>query len=197
MSTYARVVGNIVAEIIPDVQKVQVPAPLPFTAGTEVTPEMQAQSDEQQAMHDSFTPGVLPLSDRFHPDVVAQMHEIPDGDAVNVGDTFDAADDKFIPAVAPVTSIDNLQEYFTSVLDNTLDEFAQGWGYTDMMSAATYMLSTVPRFQHEAQALTTWRDSVWVFAEQLATQVKAGNTAPPASPSALKAMMPQPPARPS
>lgn len=46
-----------------------------------------------------------------------------------------------------------------------LDDRATSWGYDSIYTAATYLISKIPKFAAEAAVLVDWRDSVWYFVE--------------------------------
>lgn len=85
---HARIENGQVVDLIEDVAREQVPAPDPFPEGYEPTAEEQAAFDERQALHDGFVPGIVPMAERFHPDFVAGLVEVPAGLAVEQGWTY-------------------------------------------------------------------------------------------------------------
>ena len=77
-----------------------------------------------------------------------------------------------------------------------LDATAQSWGYDSLVSAASYATSTNAQFRMEATALISWRDAVWLWAQDQEVGIKAGTIPMPISPVAFAASMPASPARP-
>lgn len=45
-----------------------------------------------------------------------------------------------------------------------LDSVAQSWGYSSLITAASYSASTNPQYKADAEALTSWRDAYWAKA---------------------------------
>ena len=77
-----------------------------------------------------------------------------------------------------------------------LDTFAQSWGYDSVLSAASYVNSSVDIFKREAAALIGWRDAVWLWANNIVQGVKSGQTQMPSSVELVVDAMPTPPTRP-
>ena len=87
----------------------------------------------------------------------------------------DGSQDAYIPAGAiPITDAEadalrtppkptqaDIDAACPLALDAALDAGAQAWGYTNIVSASTYLNSAVPRFKAEAHLLCNWRDAAW------------------------------------
>lgn len=97
--THARIQNGLVVEVIEDFMREQVPAPAPWPEGYTPTPAHQVAWDEQQAAHDNFVPGPVPMIERFHPGIYAQLVPVPEGMTVQQGDTY--SDGVFGPAPPP------------------------------------------------------------------------------------------------
>jgi len=85
---YARIEGAIVVELIAPFYKTEEmrpPAPAPWPQGYVPTEREQAAYDEALAGHENFVVGEVPIAERFTPDIVAQMVEIPEGVTVEQG----------------------------------------------------------------------------------------------------------------
>ncbi len=89
------------------------------------------------------------------------------------------------PIVPPMPTI----AQYTAAIQAMLDAKAQEKRYDNILSACTYVTSTVPTFQAEGQACVEWRDAVWAQSYDLMAQVQAGTLAQPTIP-ALLAMLP-------
>jgi hypothetical protein len=76
-----------------------------------------------------------------------------------------------------------------AVVQTRLDTQARAWGYDSILSAVSYLHSSVPQFAAEAATLRDWRDATW------ATVASAQSTV--SSQSELIAMLPVHPARPA
>lgn len=105
----------------------------------------------------------------------------------NQGNTAD-------PAPAPSNAA--LTEQYTQAIQDSLDAYAQSWGYDHIVSAASYVNSTVAKFKNEGTALLTWRDQVWEWAEAELAAILAGTTPVPTDMTAFLSGMPAKPARP-
>lgn len=79
----------------------------------------------------------------------------------------------------------------------TLDSVAQSWGYDSLLSAASYVNSTVAQYKADAAALLAWRDTFWQSAYTLEASVTAGTQSLPATASAFIALLPPSPTRPT
>lgn len=77
---------------------------------------------------------------------------------------------------------------FQVVAKETLDSFAQSWGYDNIVSACSYANSTNEKFKAEALALISWRDAVWEVVANVGITTQTVE--------AFKALLPQSPARP-
>lgn len=58
--------------------------------------------------------------------------------------------------VAPVTN-----DSCNDAAKNFLNSGAKSWGYDSILSAVSYVTSTIPQYKAEGQALSDWRDAVW------------------------------------
>lgn len=57
-----------------------------------------------------------------------------------------------------------LVEQFKSAIQDHIDATAAARNYTDGVSLASYVASTVPSWAAEAAAFVAWRDAVWAYA---------------------------------
>ena len=88
-----------------------------------------------------------------------------------------------VPVVPPT-----VPEYIAAI-QIRLDDKARERNYDSILSACTYVTSTVPKFQAEGQACVEWRDAVWAQSYALMAQVQGGEIAQPTIPELL-AMLP-------
>jgi hypothetical protein len=86
---------------------------------------------------------------------------------------------------------------YEAAIQLALDTYAQSWGYSDLVTAASYANSTVPQYAAEAKALIAWRDATWQWAEAFEAQVNTGTATLPSTPADLVAVMPAQPTRPT
>lgn len=77
----------------------------------------------------------------------------------------------------PAETLAQTQSRLSGVLTSAINEGAQSWGYDDIVSAVSYVTSTVPQYVADANALTKWRDEVWAWAIPALNSVIAGETA--------------------
>jgi len=56
------------------------------------------------------------------------------------------------------------QARLTPSVTSAINAGAQDWGYDDIISAVSYLTSTMPQYVAEAKALNIWRDQVWAWA---------------------------------
>ena len=71
-----------------------------------------------------------------------------------------------------------------------LDLVAKSWGYSSLVSAASYANSTNAQFEADAKALISWRDNYWTEAYT----IEAGTL--PANAEDFVAMLPVAPTKP-
>lgn len=67
---------------------------------------------------------------------------------------------------------------FLQYVDNLLDTTARSKQYGSAVSCASYVSSTNPQWDSEAQALVNWRDAVFVYAINIQTEVQQGAPIP-------------------
>lgn len=91
----------------------------------------------------------------------------------------------FEPKPAPT-----VEDYRLAVSQH-VDATAQSRDYDNAVSLASYVASTNATYAAEAQAFVAWRDAVWADVIQRLNAVQAGTQAPPESPAALIADLPQ------
>lgn len=87
---------------------------------------------------------------------------------------------------APALTVDSCN----ALAQVQLDEIAQEWGYSSIVSAVSYANSTNAQFKADAEALIAWRDNLW----QEAYTIEKG--ALPATADAFLAMLPSAPEKP-
>lgn len=68
---------------------------------------------------------------------------------------------------------------FQVAIQAHVDETARWRDYSDGVSLAGYVNSTVPQWASEAAAFIAWRDAVWVYAYAELDKVTAGQRPPP------------------
>lgn len=70
--------------------------------------------------------------------------------------------------------LDRNIKLLTSVVQSRLDAFAQSRGYDNILSACTYIGSSVPKFAAEAQTCINLRDATWAACYAILADVNAG-----------------------
>jgi len=61
-------------------------------------------------------------------------------------------------------------------IQQALDAGAQAWGYDNMVTASSYVMSTSAQYAADALALIAWRDNVWEWAMPLFPSIVAGES---------------------
>lgn len=79
----------------------------------------------------------------------------------------------------PEPTIEELQQQFTDAIQGYLDDFARTRNYDNILSAATYATSTVPKFRAEGQYAVEARDEVWATGYEILDAVIAGRRSIP------------------
>lgn len=74
-----------------------------------------------------------------------------------------------------------LQENIVAQTQQRLDDFARTRGYDGILSAATYVTSTVPKFAAEGQCCVEARDATWACLYAILAEVEAGIRLAPTS----------------
>lgn len=74
------------------------------------------------------------------------------------------------PPVVPLT-----QQDFANAIKKQLNDVAIARNYENEYSIASYVSSTNPQWQQEAQAFVAWRDAVWLYAYSELALVQAGD----------------------
>ena len=187
--------GNVI-EVIEDVERQQVPAPEPLPE--DASAEQQANHDHQQALHDAFEPGIVPLSERFHADLVPLMIPIPEGVDVQPGYVFDGK--TFNPPPPPPTyepAPVDMAEKAREMVHEALNKGAKAWGFMHMDNALTYLYSRVAGLNQDAQALLSWRDKVHEWEAEFVPSVLKGEAKLPDTSQALADALPPLPPQPS
>jgi len=92
-------------------------------------------------------------------------------------------------SIAPTQK--QIEILYSVAAQNNLDFVAGSWGYTSLLSAASYVNSTNAQYKAEAEALIAWRDVYWAEAYK----IQAGSL--PASVEDFVAMLPAAPSKPT
>lgn len=95
-----------------------------------------------------------------------------------------------VAVVIPITKDETLYAINYSI-QVALDRGAEKWGYSNIVSAASYFGSNNAQYNADAIALMTWRDSVWEWAYPKYASVVPGET-----PEQFMVDMPPQPAKP-
>ena len=116
-----------------------------------------------------FSVAEIVTSDQYHPDVLRIA------DNAQVGDWWDDGTHVATPPPPqPAPTPEELQKQFTDAIQCHLDEFARTNNYDNIMSAATYATSTVPKFKAEGQYAVEARDLTWATGYQILDDVLFG-----------------------
>ncbi len=63
----------------------------------------------------------------------------------------------------PVFNLNQLKSSILILVEETINRTALSKGYSNALSCASYVYSTVIQWANESQAFIAWRDSVWVY----------------------------------
>jgi hypothetical protein len=74
----------------------------------------------------------------------------------------------------PLALFDSEKEAVAIATQKKLDNAAQARGFDSMISACTYINSTVPKFASDAKILSDWRDLVWAKVYELESKIETG-----------------------
>lgn len=91
---------------------------------------------------------------------------------------------------APEPTFEDLQKQFTDAIQEYLDVFARTRNYDNILSAATYATSTVPRFRIEGQYAVEARDLTWAKSYEILAQVESGQRPMPSLDDVLAELPP-------
>lgn len=74
----------------------------------------------------------------------------------------------------PPPTIEQIIAQYDAAVQQRLDDFAKTRNYTNIMSAATYATSTVPKFRAEGQYAVEARDATWAKCYEVLAAAEAG-----------------------
>jgi len=74
----------------------------------------------------------------------------------------------------PPPTAEQIMAQYDAAVQQRLDDFAKTRNYTNIMSAATYATSTVPKFKAEGQYAVEARDATWAKCYEVLAAVEAG-----------------------
>lgn len=69
---------------------------------------------------------------------------------------------------------ENRVKEYSRALQNHIDDVARGKNYDNGFTCATYVNSSNPQWQAEAQTFIAWRDACWEYAYNVYNQVENG-----------------------
>jgi len=102
-----------------------------------------------------FMPGLIPL---------------PEGTGVG----YRYVDGQWIAPATPEPTPEETIKMFTDAIQARLDAFARTRGYDGILSACTYVTSTVMKFAAEGQYCVEARDTTWATAYSILADVESG-----------------------
>jgi len=136
----------------------------------------------------------IDISTRFHPDFVATLREIPNGQNVRIGWT--CVSSTFAEPEPVTLTPDEIRINYEAAAQVMLDEFAKTWGYDSCERMISYIGSANAQWDAEGRAGRQYRDDVWSAAHSIDVAV-TGGAEPPANEAEFLAMLPTPPTRPT
>lgn len=75
----------------------------------------------------------------------------------------------------PPPTAEQIMAQYDAAVQQRLDDFAKTRNYTNILSAATYATSTVPKFKSEGQYAVDVRDATWAKCYEVLAEVEAGS----------------------
>lgn len=93
-----------------------------------------------------------------------------------------------MPVIPP--TVDQMVDSFKAAIQANLDAFAQQRGYDGILSACTYVSSTVTKFRQEGQRCVDLRDQTWAACYVLLDEVMQGSKPMPASIDDVRNLLP-------
>lgn len=94
------------------------------------------------------------------------------------------------PPAEPVPGQPLTAAQFQRAIEVHVDAVAAQRGYSSAVSLASYVASTIPLWQAEAQAFVAWRDAVWAYALTELAKVQGGLRVAPETTDAFVAELP-------
>lgn len=131
----------------------------------------------------------VPIEERFAPDFVSTLEVVADGTVLAPPPPNNMP--------APLPDVPVTREAGIAAMQQRLDTGAMSWGYDSIVSAATYVASSIEQFRNESKALLDWRDASWTWAMAFIADVESGATPLPDNLSDLLALVPPMPTRPT
>jgi hypothetical protein len=129
------------------------------------------------------------IENRFTPEVVAALVEVPENVTVNLGDGYDGTTFG-PPPPPPAQDPEAVKAAKVATVQAFMDGKAQALGYDGITTAITYADEpAVPKFQTEGQAFRAWRSLCWETCYGIFDAVEAG-TQPIPTDEALLAALP-------
>jgi hypothetical protein len=89
-----------------------------------------------------------------------------------------------------VVSLEHIQTDVVSKTQQRLDTFAGTRNYDSILSACTYITSSIPQFMAEAQYCVNARDATWASLYDLLTEVQTGTRPIPTGFADIEAYLP-------
>ena len=78
----------------------------------------------------------------------------------------------------PIYNLFVFTEQGKQLIQNTIDSTAQSQQYANGLSCASYAESTNPTWAAQAKSFIAWRDSIYVYALQVQSNIQQGQLAP-------------------
>jgi len=110
-------------------------------------------------IHGAIPSDAVSISPETHANMLEKMYT---GGSVSV--TSESTIQLHDPIALDVTQLTKL---CSDAIQSKIEEVARSWGYDSIISASTYLSSSVDKFKSEAGLLIAWRDAVWLWAATL------------------------------
>lgn len=117
------------------------------------------------------------VEDQFPVAAPLFFHPAPEG--AEVGWVYDPIEQQIIEPTIPEESMSSLITKLRKIVNEYFEQVARSRGYEGKEDLLTYQTSGINLFLNDANTFNTWRDSVWVTANQILNQVQNQQIARP------------------
>jgi hypothetical protein len=130
--------------------------------------------------------GIIEVPDPIYPDPELFTYtENPDGSLTITERTPEDI------AAQQANKVAYLKQQIINAVQQRLDTFAQSRGYDNILSACTYVTSSVPKFAAEGAYAVSRRDATWAALYGVMADVEGGSTPMPTSFADIETLLPE------
>lgn len=98
-------------------------------------------------------------------------HSAPEG--AKIGWVYDPNENEIVEPIIPKESIPSLITKLRKTVNELFEQVARERGYEGKEDLLTYQTSGINLFLNDANTFNTWRDNVWLAANQILNQVQS------------------------